>query len=681
MKSKDIFSYKQNTGNASKVAPVLPMSRKEMNALGWESCDIIIVTGDAYVDHPSFGMAIIGRVLEAQGFRVGIIAQPDWHSKEAFMTLGRPNLMFGITAGNMDSMVNRYTANHRIRSNDAYTPDDQPGKRPDRSVIVYSQRCREAFPGVPIVIGGIEASLRRCAHYDYWSDKIRRSIVLDSKADLLIYGNGERQIVDIAHRLAGKESVKEITDLHGTVFPVKDLPEGWNELDLSGITEIKPLERYKKLLAEQENDPGKWQKSRGTVIRLPSYNKICDDSLLYAFACRIMHVDFANYKSCAFVQQHDNREVWINPPVTPLTTDELDHVYELPFTRLPHPAYGKKRIPAYEMIRFSVTIMRGCFGGCAFCAISAHEGRIIQSRSEASIIREIESVRDTEPSFTGTISDLGGPTANMYMMRCSIENEKFICKRLSCLYPKVCKNLYTDHGPLIKLYRKTRKLPGIKKILIGSGVRYDLAVKSPDYVKELVEHHVGGYLKIAPEHTEKGPLNTMMKPEITCYNSFKAMFDRYSKEAGKKQYLIPYFIAAHPGTTTEDMVELALWLKKNGYRLEQVQTFLPSPMTIATAMYHTGKDILQNIDKKGEEINVPRGLKIRRLHKALLMYHKPENWSLLCEALSDMGRGDLIGSKKHHLVPYKGAAKSKGKRFQGARGGASRTITHTKRQR
>ncbi len=673
--------YKQNSGNSGKIAPVLPMSRKEMKCLGWESCDVIIVTGDAYVDHPSFGMAVIGRVLEARGFRVGIIAQPDWHSKDAFMALGRPNLMFGITAGNMDSMVNRYTANHRIRSNDAYTPDDQPGKRPDRSVIVYSQRCREAYSGVPIVIGGIEASLRRCAHYDYWSDKIRRSIVLDSKADILIYGNGERQIIDIAHRLAKKESIKDITDLRGTVFPVKDLLEGWNELNLTEITDIEPLDHHKKFLAAKEKGPGIGKKNSGTVIRLPSYNQICDDPLLYAFACRIMHVDFANDKSCAFVQLHDNRDIWINPPTIPLSTDELDGVYELPFTRLPHPSYGEKKIPAYEMIRFSVTIMRGCFGGCAFCSISAHEGRIIQSRSEESIIREIERVRDSVPSFTGTISDLGGPTANMYRMRCSVPNEKFICKRLSCLYPKVCKNLYTDHGPLIKLYRKSRKIPGIKKVLIGSGVRYDLAVKSPEYIKELAEHHVGGYLKIAPEHTEKGPLNAMMKPEIDCYSSFKAMFDKYSKMVGKKQYLIPYFIAAHPGTTTEDMVELALWLKKNSYRLEQVQTFLPSPMTIATAMYHTGNDIFYKIERNGNEINIPRGLKIRRLHKAFLLYHKSENWPLLCEALRDMGRGDLIGSKNHHLIPDKGVSKSKGKHFKGTGGGKRKIITHTKTRR
>ena len=657
MKAKDIFSYRKYRTNDNKIANVLPMSRKEMKNLGWDSCDIIIVTGDAYVDHPSFGMAIIGRLLEAQGFRVGIISQPDWHNKNAFMELGRPRLMFGITAGNMDSMVNRYTSNHRIRSNDAYTPDDQAGKRPDRSVIVYSQRCREAYSGVPIVIGGIEASLRRTAHYDYWSDKVRRSVLLDSKADILIYGNGERQIVDIAHRLAKKESIKEITDLRGTVFPVKGLLEGWDELDLTEIADVQPLERYREFIAEQDKSLGNDQKKKNTVIRIPSYNQINNDSLLYAFASRILHIDFANNKSCAFIQQHDNRDIWINPPTIPLTTNELDRIYELPFTRQPHPSYGKKRIPAYEMIRFSVTIMRGCFGGCAFCSISAHEGKVIQSRSEESIIREIEKVRDTVPSFTGTISDIGGPTANMYKMHCSIKDERFVCKKLSCLYPKVCKNLHTDHTPLIRLYCKARKLPGIKKVLIGSGVRYDLAIKSQEYIKELARFHVGGYLKIAPEHTEEVPLKAMIKPQIDCYKRFKAMFDKYSKEAEKKQYLIPYFIAAHPGTTTKDMLELALWLKRNNYRLEQVQTFLPSPMTIATAMYHTGKDILQEVKNKKNTMFIPKGLKIRRLHKAFLLYHDPANWSLLRQALKSMGRADLIGNKKHHLIPDKGQGK------------------------
>ncbi|MEJ2590862.1 MAG: YgiQ family radical SAM protein [Candidatus Thiodiazotropha sp.] len=644
------------------VAPVLPMSRAEMERLGWDSCDIIIVTGDAYVDHPSFGMALIGRLLESQGFRVGIIAQPDWSSAEAFRQLGRPNLFFGITAGNMDSMVNRYTADRRIRSDDAYTPDGEAGRRPDRSVIVYAQRAREAFKGVPVIIGGIEASLRRIAHYDYWSDKVRRSVLPDSKADLLIYGNAERAIVEVAHRLAAGEPIDQITDVRGTGFMRQGLPEGWSEIDSTHLDEPGPKAHHPDPYQAEPDcktnvarftphqRPRQLDRSR-TVVRLPSYDQVVEDEVLYAHASRVFHLETNPGNARALMQRHGKRDVWLNPPPIPLTTEELDRVYELPYSRQPHPAYGEARNPAWEMIRFSVNIMRGCFGGCTFCSITEHEGRIIQSRSEDSVVREVEAIRDQVPGFTGIISDLGGPTANMYRLACKDKKIESSCRRLSCVYPDICGNLNTDHQPLIKLYRRTRKLPGIKRVFVASGLRYDLAVRSPEYIRELVTHHVGGYLKIAPEHTESGPLSKMMKPGIDSYDRFKQLFDKYSAEAGKEQYLIPYFIAAHPGTRDEDMLNLALWLKQNGFRPDQVQAFLPTPLAIASAMYHTGHDPLRKVSRNGGKVSVVRGLKQRRLHKAFLRYHDPENWPLLREALTRMGRADLIGNGKRHLVP------------------------------
>jgi uncharacterized radical SAM protein YgiQ len=645
------------------------MSAEEMADLGWDSCDVIIVTGDAYVDHPSFGMAVIGRLLEAQGFRVGIIAQPDWRSKQDFMRLGQPNLCFGVTAGNMDSMVNRYTADRKIRSNDAYTPEGKGGLRPDRSVNVYAQRCREAYKDVPIIIGGIEASLRRIAHYDYWSEKVRRSVLLDSKADLLLYGNAERALVDVVHRLAAGERIGDINDLPGTAFVCQRSLQDWLELDSSEIDEPGALVSHPDPYAMADQSCSKQDKPQvanhvvrftrnitrhprdKTFIRLPDYEKVKQDPVLYAHASRIFHLETNPGNARALVQRHGKRDVWINPPPQPLTTEELDRVFELPYTRQPHPVYADKNIPAYEMIRFSVNIMRGCFGGCTFCSITEHEGRIIQNRSEDSIIKEIETIRDTVPGFTGIISDLGGPTANMYRLACKSKEIESACRRLSCVYPGICKNLNTNHHPLIKLYRRARKLPGIKKILIASGLRYDLAIESPEYVKELVTHHVGGYLKIAPEHTETGPLSKMMKPGMGAYDRFKKLFERYSKLAGKEQYLIPYFIAAHPGTTDEDMMNLALWLKHNGFRADQVQTFLPSPMALATAMYHSGKNPLNKVTHQSDNVFSARGLRQRRLHKAFLRYHDAENWPLLRKALREMGRADLIGNGKKHLVP------------------------------
>ncbi len=675
-------------------APFLPMSRAEMEQLGWDSCDVIIVTGDAYVDHPSFGMAVIGRTLEAQGFRVGIIAQPDWQSADPFKVLGRPNLFFGVAAGNMDSMINGYTADRKIRSEDVYTPGGAAGKRPDRASLVYAQRCREAWNDVPILIGGIEASLRRIAHYDYWQDKVRRSILVDSKADLLLYGNAERAIVEIAHRLAAREPIEQITDVRGTSFMVKNgpglAPEGFFEIDSSEVDQpgridehISPYQSTTDTAAAQgqtcvKDDAGpsavvqmpvsrrtgavKLPERDRSVIRLPAYEQVKSDPVLYAHANRVLHLETNPGNARALVQRHGERDVWINPPPIPLSTAEMDHVFDLPYARSPHPSYadadgghdGPTKIPAWEMIRFSVNIMRGCFGGCTFCSITEHEGRIIQSRSEDSIAREVEAMRDKVKGFTGVVSDLGGPTANMWRLGCKTPEIEAACRKPSCVYPGICSNLKTDHAPLVKLYRRIRGLQGIKKVLIGSGLRYDLAVQSPEYVRELVTHHVGGYLKIAPEHTEGGPLSKMMKPGIGTYDRFKQMFDQYTAEAGKKQYLIPYFIAAHPGTSDEDMMNLALWLKRNGFKADQVQTFYPSPMATATAMYHTDRNPLKGLSRdpaRAEKVDVVRGERRRRLHKAFLRWHDANNWPLLREALQRLGRADLIGNGKQHLIP------------------------------
>ncbi|MCW9040356.1 MAG: YgiQ family radical SAM protein [Rhodospirillales bacterium] len=638
--AKNIFSYRPYWAHRFGASPFLPMSRGEMDELGWDSCDIVLVTGDAYVDHPSFGMAVIGRMLEAQGFRVGIIAQPDWQSADPFKVLGKPNLFFGVTGGNMDSMVNRYTSDRRIRHNDSYTPNDEGGKRPDRAVTVYAQRCREAFKGVPVVIGGIEASLRRIAHYDYWSDKVRRSVLLDSKADLLVYGNAERAIVEIAHRIARGEAPDGMRDVRGIAFPVSDVPEGWSVLDLHDIDDVN----------EHYASPG--QTDDKTVVRLPAYDQVKDDPVSYAHASRLLHLESNPGNARPLIQRHGERNVWLTPPPIPLTTPEMDGVFGLPYARAPHPSYKGARIPAWEMIRFSVNIMRGCFGGCTFCSITEHEGRIIQNRSEESILREIEDISEKVEGFTGIISDLGGPTANMYRLACKDVNIQNVCRRLSCVYPVICKNLNTDHAPLIQLYRKARGMKAVKKVFVASGLRYDLAIRSPAYVRELAEHHVGGYLKIAPEHTEAGPLSLMMKPGIGTYDRFKSMFDAASRKAGKEQYLIPYFIAAHPGTSDEDMMNLAMWLKRNGLRADQVQTFLPSPMSLASAMYYSERNPLQPVRRSGgEEVRTAKGLRQRRLHKAFLRYHDAENWPMLRDALKRMGRTDLIGPSKKHLVP------------------------------
>lgn len=679
---RHLFEYPKYWAECYETAPCLPMSRQEMDELGWDSCDIILVTGDAYIDHPSFGMAVIGRFLESQGFRVGIISQPDWKNTNDFQLLGAPNLFFGVTAGNMDSLINRFTADLRLRNDDAYTVDSVAGKRPDRSVIVYSQRCREAYSDTPIIIGGIEASLRRIAQYDYWSNQVRRSILIDSAADILLYGNAERAIAEIAFQISQGISIREMTSIRGTVFIKDETPGDWTEIDSTRIdwpgnidklpnpyeydashsknTCSKDVEENPSNSAT-ESEPiriipmplqGKQKLNHDkTYIRLPSFEKVSNDSALYAHASRVLHLESNPHNARVLVQKHGTKDVWVNPPPVPLSSDELDGVFDLPYQRTPHPSYGDKKIPAFDMIKFSVNIMRGCFGGCTFCSITEHEGRVIQSRSEESILKEIENIRDKTPGFTGAISDLGGPTANMYRLNCKSEKIQAACRKLSCVYPGICENLITDHSSTTALYRKARNIPGVKKVSIASGLRYDLALKDHEYIKELVTHHVGGYLKIAPEHSESKTLDLMMKPSIDTYNEFKKLFEYYSQQAGKKQYLIPYFIAAHPGCDNEDMVKLALWLKQHNFKVDQVQTFYPSPMSLATAMYHSDRNPLHKLTYKSKKLFTAKNIEQRRLQKAVLRYHDPKNWSLIRQALLEMKKIELIGDGKNQLVP------------------------------
>ncbi|QDQ27157.1 YgiQ family radical SAM protein [Chitinimonas arctica] len=695
--------YKPHWGTRGQIAPFLPMNRQEMLELEWDECDIILVTGDAYLDHPSFGMALVGRLLEAQGFRVGIIAQPRPDSAVDFAALGRPRLFFGVTAGNMDSMINHYTADKKPRSDDAYTAGGLAGKRPDRAVTIYSQRCREAYPGVQIMIGGIEASLRRIAQYDYWSDKVRQSALVYAKADILLFGNAERALVEVAQRASMGERLRDMHDIRGTAFlaPAGWLPDpGWQLEDSSSVDtpgRVEPhgdpyaMEAEKsgaassgsacatapadapkpiRLVSKAERLAARLEARMKTVVRLPAYEQVANDPVLYAHASRVLHLESNPGNARALVQRHGEREVWINPPPIPLSTAEMDHIYGLRYARNPHPSYGSVHIPAWEMIRFSINIMRGCFGGCTFCSITEHEGRIIQSRSEASILNEIEEIRDKTKGFKGHITDLGGPTANMYRLACKDPKIESSCRRLSCVYPGICENLNTDHTPLVQLYRKARAIPGVKKISIGSGLRYDIAVRSPEYIKELVTHHVSGYLKIAPEHTEENVLSKMMKPGVDAFERFRELFDRFSKQAGKQQYLIPYFIAAHPGTADEDMLNLAIWLKKNNFRPDQVQAFTPTPMAMATTMWHTRRNPLRKVGRNSEIVDNVRDAYRRKLHKAFLRYHDPKHWPILREALVQMGRPDLIGGAAHCLVPHPTAAERAQQAPRGnARGG------------
>jgi uncharacterized radical SAM protein YgiQ len=604
-----------------------------MAARGWDELDIVLVSGDAYVDHPAFGPPLIGRFLEARGFRVGLLPQPDWRSAEPLRELGRPRLFFGISAGNLDSMLNRLTAQKKVRSEDQYSPGGRTGQRPDRATIVYAQRAREAYPGVPIVLGGIEASLRRLAHYDYWSDTVRRSILLDAKADLLIFGMGEAPVWEVARRLQGGEPIAALRDIRGTCYAV------------SG-------EDARELGAR----PSRFVRD-GRVVVLPGYEAVCADRAAFAEMSRAFHHETNPYNARPLLQPHGDRAVYYNAPALPLADEDgqgtdraasdvaMDELYDLPFNRVPHPRYGGDRIPAYETVKHSVVLMRGCFGGCTFCSITEHEGRVIQSRSQRSVERELRALSRMD-GFAGVVSDLGGPTANMYKMRCKTAAIESACRRLSCVHPAVCENLDTDHGPLVELMRTVRKDPAVRKVFIASGVRYDLALHSPTYIAELAKHHTGGQLSVAPEHVSPRVLEKMKKPGIAAYERFTAEFACASQQAGKEQYQVPYFISGHPGSDMADMIDLALWLKKNGVRPRQVQDFIPTPMSLAATMYYTGIDPLTR-----KPVYTARGLREKKLQKALLLYWNPEQQPLAREALTSAGRRDLIGRAAHCLVP------------------------------
>jgi uncharacterized radical SAM protein YgiQ len=595
----------------------LPMTMAEAKERGWEELDVVIITGDAYIDHPSFAMAILGRTLEAGGFRVGIVSQPDWRSCDPWKTFGKPRLFFAISAGNMDSMINHYTANRKVRNDDAYSPGGRIGLRPDRATLGYCQRAREAYPGVPVIAGGVEASLRRLAHYDYWSDKVRRSILLDAKADLVGFGMGEDTILEIARRLAAGETVRDLRDMRGMAYVLG--------------------------AKESEEKFGDASKSP-EFLRLPTFEMVASDKMQFAEATKIIHNETNPYNAKGLVQFHDRQAVVCNPPRFPISKPAMDAIYGMPYTRRPHPSYTEK-IPAFEMIKDSVTIMRGCFGGCTFCSITTHQGRIIQSRSHESVLGEIKTMTE-DPQFKGVISDIGGPTANMYEMRCSRPEVEAKCRRQSCVHPTICKLLGTDHGPLVKLMKDARETPGIKKVFVASGIRMDLARRSPEYMKDLVRHHVGGHLKVAPEHSDAGVLDLMRKPASDDFDKFAEVFDRESKAAGKKQYIIPYYIASHPGSDLHAMIDLALFLKRNHYRPDQVQDFIPAPFDVATAMYYTGIDPFTK-----KPVYVAQHLRDRKLQRALMQFFKPENYFDVRKALEQAGRQDLIGSGCDCLIP------------------------------
>ena len=595
----------------------LPMTMEEARARGWDELDVVFVTGDAYIDHPSFAMAILGRVLESAGFRVGIVSQPDWRSADAWRTFGKPRLFFAISAGNMDSMINHYTANRKVRNDDAYSPGGRIGQRPDRATLGYCQRAREAYPGVPVIAGGVEASLRRLAHYDYWSDKVRRSILLDAKADLVAYGMGEDTILEIARRMAAGQTVKDLREMRGMAYVL-------------GAKESE----------ERFGDPAQ----EPNFLRLPTFEQVSTDKPLFAEATKIIHNETNPYNAKGLVQFHDRQAVVCNPPRFPISQPAMDAIYGLPYTRRPHPIY-KEKIPAFEMIKDSVTIMRGCFGGCTFCSITTHQGRIIQSRSHDSVIGEIQTMTK-DPQFKGVISDIGGPTANMYEMRCTRPEVEAKCRRQSCVHPTICKLLGTDHAPLVQLMKDARETPGIKKVFVASGIRMDLARLSPEYMRDLVRHHVGGHLKVAPEHSDANVLNLMRKPASDDFEKFAEVFDKESEKAGKKQFIIPYYIASHPGSDLNAMIDLALFLKRNGYKPDQVQDFIPAPFDVATAMYYTGINPFTK-----EPVYVAQHLRDRKLQRALMQFFKPENYFDVRKALEQAGRQDLIGSGCDALIP------------------------------
>ncbi|WP_242392615.1 YgiQ family radical SAM protein [Anaeromyxobacter oryzisoli] len=597
----------------------LPTSPEELQARGWAELDVLLVTGDAYVDHPSFGAAVIGRVLEAAGYRVGIVAQPDWKTTRDVLRLGRPRLFAGVTSGAMDSMVNHYTAHKRPRSDDAYTPGGVAGRRPDRATTAYARLVREAFgPTLPVVLGGIEASLRRIAHYDYWDDRVLPSVLLPSGADLLVYGQGEKPVLEIARRLASGEDICGLVDVPGTAFAVPDLA-----------------------MATLEG------RGRG-VLELPAFEEIVADRRRFAEFSRLYHLEHNGENARILVQRHGRGErarfVVVNPPMPAPTTGELDRVAELPYTREAHPSYGGAHLPALEQIRWSVQILRGCAAGCAFCCITEHQGREVASRSEASVIREIEGLARKE-SFRGTITDVGGATANMWRMTCTSPEAHRVCRRASCLHPAVCRFFETDHGPLLDLYAKARAVKGVKHLFVGSGVRYDLAQadarNGARYLKTLVAHHVSGQLKVAPEHVCEPVLQVMKKPGLASFERLRRDFERYTREAGKEQYLVPYFISSHPGASLEEAVQLMEYLQANRWKPQQVQDFMPTPMTLATDIYWSGYHPMT-----GRPVHVTRDMEEKRMQKALLRWGDPKNRPLVEKALRKTGRlrpGEWLG--------------------------------------
>ena len=573
----------------------LPVNMLESLQRGWQDLDVVFVTGDAYIDHPAFGVPLLARWLEHHGFRVGIIAQPDWQNIDSFRVLGRPKLFFAVTAGAMDSMVAHYTPAGKLRHDDAYTPGNRHGARPNRATIVYTSCCKAAYRDVPVVIGGIEASLRRFAHYDYWGDKVRRSILFDSKAELLVYGMGERSLLAIAQRLKNGEDYKSVTDVCGTAVAAR---------------------------------PGQID---SLYVEIPSYQEVVADRKKYAEAFRLVAHEQNPYCGRAILQGHGDRALLCNPPAMPLTSEELDLLYSLEFTRLPHPSY-QEPIAAWEQIKSSITTHRGCSGGCSFCAITHHQGKFIQSRSERSVLHEIERVA-AQKWCRGCISDIGGPTANMFGMKCTAPDRGESCRRDSCLYPSICRNLYLADKEALNLLRKARHLPGVRHTAVASGVRFDLLLRQPGYFAELVANHVGGLLKVAPEHLCENVVRIMHKPGEKVFVDFLEMFRRMSREAGKRQGVVPYLISGHPGCTISDMVDLALKLKAHGLRVEQVQDFTPTPGTLSTCIYYSGIDPFS-----GESVHVPRGAKEKRLQKALLLAHLPESRNDVLEALRTCNR-------------------------------------------
>lgn len=578
----------------------IPTTKAEAAQQGWNEFDIIFVSGDAYIDHPAFGVPLLARWLESHGFRVGIIAQPDWRTKEPFMVLGKPRLFFAVSAGAMDSMVAHYTPARKLRHDDAYTPGNRHGARPNRATIIYTSRLKEAYKGVPVVIGGIEASLRRFAHYDFWEDKVRRSVIMDAKADLLIYGMGERPLLEVAERMRGGEALADIRDVRGTAFmEAKDSPVA------------------------------------GEFVAVPSFEEVASDKLKFAEAYRLTSLELNPGCAKSIVQRHGDRNLICRPPSLPLDTAEMDSIYALPFERAPHPSY-QEIIPAWEQIKTSITSHRGCFGGCAFCAITMHQGKTIQSRSQASVLAEINRLA-AMPWFRGSISDIGGPTANMYGLRCGNPAAGKVCCRESCIYPDICKNLMTGDSHAVALLRKARSCKGVKHVAVSSGVRYDLMERQKDYFQELIGHHVSGLLKIAPEHLAEHVTAAMRKPGRKVFESFLKRFREESERIGKRQHIVPYLISGHPGCRLSDMLELALVLKKLGLKVEQVQDFTPTPGTLSTCMYHTGVDPLS-----GKPVYVARTDREKGLQKALLLWHLPEERRKVLEALKELGREDLM---------------------------------------